>query len=364
MNQHLTEIHLKNSEDDYYIGYVINKNSEITTMICLDDDGNEGGVQIFQNNTIGQSLTDSDNITFYQYLIDRGMSKDPFKLSEQNQEILKQHFNTLSDALVFALKLNHIISLDTLDGYSYRGLLTAVNEQKIRIKEESSNLDLEAYDTVIPIEQICSLDFNAADTNFFDDWLHEENQEQNDLNLVEIYLNYKTDARYGSYVCGKIVAQTNHHRILFERYNDVGQIEAMTLINYDHILHISKHSRELDYLAYQIKRNNKAGIRDPYGLIDMIHMSGSIFDLDHLPTIERVLQWEQESKNLIDVDDVDFDSSNMGVITSHDEQQFKQKVVDGYHFSSEENYHLKNIVAIDLFSNELLQMQLFMDEKK
>lgn len=364
MKQHLTEIHLKHSEDDYYIGYVVDKNPTITTMISLDSDGNEGGIEVFQNSSIEQAITDSDNITFYQYLIDRGMSKDPFKLSSQNQEIIKQHFSNFNSALVYALKHNQIISMDASDGYTYTGILTSANEQEVRLKEESNNLKLEVFETVIPINKINSLNLNSADNNLVNDWLHENNQSQNDLNLVEIYPSYRGESRYGYYLCGKIIAQTNHHRILFENYNEVGQISAMTLINYDLISHITKQSRELDYLAYQVKRNEKAGIRDPYGLIDMIHMSGSIFNLNHLPSIERVLKWEQTSKNLIEVDDVDFDDTNMGIITAHDEQRFKQKVINGFHFSDEEEYHLKNIAAIDLFSSRLLQMQLFLDERK
>lgn len=365
MKQELTQIQLQHDEpNSYYIGYIVSQNQELTTMICLDQEGNEGGVHLFSNKAIVQKTSSSADINFYQYLIDRGMSKDPFRLSALNETVIKQHFATLAAALACALKKQQIITIDTSDGFAYTGLITAVNEQNAILRLKSDDFALEAFATVIPLRQIECLSFNIVNDLQFASWLQLPQQPQKKLNLVQIYLNYQGDDRYGSCLTGRIIAQTNHHRILVEKYNEVGQISAMALVNYDHILHISKQSPALTYLAYQIKQNQRKGIRDPYGLIDMIRMSGSIFDLQHLPTVEKVLAWEKDAKNLINVDDVDYSAPNIGLITAYQNQQFTQQVLEDYHLGKAATYQLSRIAAIDLFSTELLQLQLYLDENK
>lgn len=365
MKAELTQIQLRNDEPDhYYLGYVVGRNQEVTTMICLDQEGSEGGTLFIKNKAINQESTTSPAISFYQYLIDRGMSKDPFQLSALNQAVIKQNFPNLAAALAYALKKQAIITIDASDGFAYTGLVTAVDDQNVQIKKKNDEFELDSFATVIPLAKIDGVNFNEAPNLQFAHWLKQTDQGQNDLNLVKIYLNYRDDQRYGNYLTGKIIAQTNHHRILVEKYSDVGQIEAMTLVNYDHILHISKQGRELDYLAHQIKANQKRGRRDPYDLIDMIRMSGSIFNLQHLPTIEKVLAWEKDAQNLIKVNDVDCSAANIGQITAYQDKQFTQVLLDDYQLTGKATYQLDRIAAIDLFSPELLQLQLYLDEKK
>lgn len=364
MNKQLTEIQLTSDADNFYIGYIVEKNQELTTMICLDDDGNEGGIEIFKNSAIAKEITASEDITFYQYIIDRGMSKDPFNLSQRNKAILQERFANFNEALLYALKSGEIISLDASNGLTYSGLITAVSDQEIRLRQRHHGLGLETFALAIPISKINCLDLNDTDNLQFDNWLQDEEHDPNNINLVQIYLNYHNDDRYGEAIIGKIIAQTNHHRILVEKYNEIGQIQAMTLVNYDHILHITKQSPLLDYIAYLIKQNEKAGIRDPFGLIDMIRMSGSIFNLKHLPTIEHVLDWEQQAKNLIAVDDIDFASENIGIISKHNQEKFSQIILNGYEVAKQVSYHLNNIAAIDITSGKLLQLQLFTDEER
>lgn len=364
MDTNLTEIHLKiDDPDDYYIGTVVKKTPKITILQAIDEDGDQGGTLIFKNDCISNTLTSSDNITFYQYMITRKMVKDPFNLKEKNAQFLEQNFDDFFAILTYLIKNKEIASVIATDGFTYTGLFTKIDKNEVRLKEKTADYQLETFETVIPLAKIGAIDLNVPDTLVFNDWLKQDKKEANDLNLVEIFLSYDDDDRNGEFITGKILAK-NKNNLLVETYNDLGQVDSISVLQYSKITHIASEDSFLDYLAYLIKRNEKAGTVDPYALTQMWKMDTTICNLDNVPTIKQLLKWKQSSKILIDVDSSNYTTDNLGIITHADDQTVTQKVIDGYQLTDERTYAYQDIDLVTLYSREILQMQLFFDENK
>ncbi|RVU71471.1 MULTISPECIES: hypothetical protein [Lactobacillus] len=139
---------------------------------------------------------------------------------------------------------------------------------------------------------------------------------------------------------------------------------AISLLNYQQISHISEASDSLDYYAFMIKRNQQAGILDPYALMQLWQLDAHVCDLANIPTIKQVLTWKKHSTNLIEIDDRNRDDSSLGVITKVDEKTVTQKIADEYQFNREDTFFFDDICLIDLCSRDLLQMQLYLSSKR
>ena len=63
MYSKLSEIHLKST--NHYIGYIVEKNDQITNLISLDKHGNECGLIYFKNTEIDKIFSNSKRISFY-----------------------------------------------------------------------------------------------------------------------------------------------------------------------------------------------------------------------------------------------------------------------------------------------------------
>lgn len=73
----------------------------------------------------------------------------------------------------------------------------------------------------------------------FNSWLHYQKEQKNILDLVEIYLNYKKTDRFKQPIMTRILKESENY-LLVERFNNIDQLFAISLINKSAIAYIGR----------------------------------------------------------------------------------------------------------------------------
>lgn len=349
----LVELHTKADRltESYYLGYLVYQNEEITVLIGLDDDANASGLILVNNQDLVGMVEQSPSLAYCQRLIDEGKSTDPFNLMPVNQELLKSNLTSLFDAGKAALFKKLPVNVTLNNGVVYSGIVTEATLEELRIRQIDGNFALDRIHSVIPMKQISSLEINSALGKMWSEFQDSE-PTNNPYDLVELYLDWLDDDRFGNYLLGRVLLENDHY-LLLESINDYGQLEAICLVNREDIIHECSESPVIDFYSFLLTRNQEAGIFDLNNL-DRLAQS-----LDHVPSALEVL--ENAGQQLVSVDDFTAAGETTGYITSLSDSE----VVIADPVTGQENaFAIDRICTIDLASSELEKMKEYLSAQE
>ncbi|GHV97128.1 hypothetical protein lacNasYZ03_04860 [Lactobacillus nasalidis] len=348
----LVELHTKADQQtgSYYLGYLVYQSSEVTVLISLDDDANAGGLLVVSNQDVLASVDESPSLAYCQRLIDEGRSTDPFELMPLNQQLLKTPLTSLIAACETAMEKELPISLTLTSGTVYTGLIVRTSPKEIQLRQIGADYEPDQLRLVVPLAEISSLELNAPLHKLWKEYRTVKDQfaGQNPYGLVELYLDWLEDDRFGNYLLGRVLDQDDHY-LLFESLNDYGQLEAVCLVNREDVVHESVTSAAIDFNSFLVARNQRKGIFDPGQLSQLAE------SLDHVPSVAEVIQ--KAGKQLVNVDDYELPGENLGYVTEVNGQGFSIQDPE----SGQEVSHLfENVCILDLASTELEKMREFL----
>ncbi|APG75286.1 hypothetical protein [Lactobacillus delbrueckii] len=348
----LVELHTKADQlsGSYYLGYLVYQSADAATLISLDDDANAGGVLVINNQDILTSVDESPSLAYCQHLIDEGKSTDPFALMPLNQELLKTPLTSLSAASQAALEKDLVVNITLTSGIVYTGIIALAGPTEIQLKQIGDDYELDPLCLVIPLSAISSLELNAPLNKLWKKYqvVKEQFAGQNPYGLVELYLDWLDDARFGSCLLGLVLDQSDQF-LLFESLNDYGQLESICLVNREDVVHESVNSAAIDFSSFLVAYNQKNEIFDPG------HLGKLAQSLDHVPTVREVI--EKAGKQLVSVDDYELAGENLGYVTAVDEAGF---TIEDPESGQEVSHLFENVCALDLASTELEKMREFL----
>lgn len=345
----LVELHTKADRltGSYYLGYLVYQNEDLTVLIGLDDDANASGLILVNNQDLVGMVEQSPSLAYCQRLIDEGKSTDPFQLMPVNQELLKGGLSNFFEAGKAALFKKLPVNVTLNNGVVYSGIVTETTLEELRIRQIDGNFALDRIHSVIPMKQISSLEINSALGKMWSEY-QDSDIAGNPYDLVELYLDWLDDDRFGNYLLGRVLLEDDHY-LLFESINDYGQLEAICLVNRDDIIHECTASPVIDFYSFLLTRNQEAGIFD---LNQLDHLAQS---LDHVPSPLEVLQ--NAGQQLVSVDDYAAPGEMTGYIQAlTDSEVYIADPVTG----QVAPFAIDRICTIDLASSELEKMKEYL----
>ncbi|MGM9906533.1 hypothetical protein [Lactobacillus sp.] len=348
----LVELHTKADQlsGSYYLGYLVYQSADAAALISLDDDANAGGVLVINNQDILASVDESPSLAYCQRLIDEGKSTDPFSLMPLNQELLKTPLTSLGAASEDAMEKALVVNITLTSGVVYTGIIVRTSPKEVQLKQIGDDYELDPLRLIVPLADISSLELNAPLNKLWKKYQPVKDQfaGKNPYGLVELYLDWLDDARFGSCILGRVIDQSDQY-LLFESLNDYGQLESICLINREDVVHETVNSAAIDFSSFLVAYNQQMEIFDPG------HLSKLAQSLDHVPTAREVI--EKAGKQLVSVDDYELAGENLGYVTAVDEEGF---TIEDPESGQEVSHLFENVCSLDLASTELEKMREFL----
>ena len=257
---------------------------------------------------------------------------------------------SLSAASQAALEKDLVVNITLTSGIVYTGIIALAGPTEIQLKQIGDDYELNPLCLVIPLSAISSLELNAPLNKLWKKYqaVKEQFASQNPYGLVELYLDWLDDDRFGSCLLGRVLDQSDHF-LLFESLNDYGQLESICLVNREDVIHETVNSAAIDFSSFLVAYNQKNEIFDPG------HLGKLAQSLDHVPTAREVI--EKAGKQLVSVDDYELAGENLGYVTAVNEEAF---TIEDPESGQEVSHLFENVCALDLASTELEKMREFL----
>ena len=335
--------------NSYYIGRIIERHHNWLILESVDQDGNWGGLVFIRENQIAKI---EDNTPVLQYYAATDI-RDPFHMKQLNTSVLDWDFTNIYDLLLNASDEHPFITVEVNTGVTYTGLITQLDKDEVRILEKNETI-LEHYATVIPLADIVCIDINSIDNRLFVQYLKQNKNYDNDLELAEIYFDYTFDDQFGSFAIGKVLKYDDENLIL-ESLNELGQVELIAVISRNHIVHISEDSEKINYFNYLVKWQKKNNSFDPDHLERSINLRGEIKS----PT-EVIENWPDDRVVKIS-DSIYHYPDRLGLVTERTEEGFDLKILTEYNLGDISDHNYDDLISVDLVSSDMIKMERFVN---
>lgn len=244
----MIEIHLKNDQENYFLGRLLKENSKYLVLEAVDENGYLSGIYFIKKSAISEVKTNSDEIEDLKNKI-----IDPFSFKKNNEELLKE-FLTQQDITKLCQE-NSLIYLETADE-NYHGKVNSISSKEMILTE----LDYEKHksELKISLDEIQVFGFNLLEDELLDEYLNSETSVENS-DLVEIDLKNQSTIGQDELLVGKIIKKDKEW-IIIESLNDLGQLDSITAIKTSVIKKIVREDDYLNYVEFlkQWQKNNQS----------------------------------------------------------------------------------------------------------
>lgn len=340
----------KNNSEQYYIGSIKSKFDQWLIIQTIDEEGNLGGLEVIDNEQF-ELVDKAKEIDFYKRLIGKESFKDIFHLSTLNKSFLKHNFQNMIDVLNYFCQSKMIITVTLNSKLEFSGQIINVGNNQIIMKRRTSSFELSELPVIVDITKIISIAVNDEANIIFQKWLKINQIPNNDI--CAFYPAYYGDDRFTNYLAGKILAQNNNY-FLIQAIDDIGQLNAITVIAKGYIAHVSEENDELDYLTFAVNEQKKNNSFDSLEL--MANIDSTIIQNKDMKQI--ILDYPDDK--LIAVDDVNFDGQDIGYLSKKGDKSFTMQVINGYSADRSIQFNYEDIVSIDLNNFEIKNLSDFL----
>lgn len=264
---------------------------------------------------------------------------------------MNDDFQSIDKVLSNLCQNKNIITLTLSNGEEISGKIASIASDQITFQRRNSFFELDELPVIIKMDKIVSIAVNDEADIIFQKWL--DSDQVPDSGICAFYPMYSGDERFTNYLAGKILAENDDY-FLVQAVDDVGQLNAVTVIDKDHIAHVSEESDELDYLNFAVNEQKKNDAFDPFNLMKKINPA--IIESKDMKQI--ILDYPDD--RLLSVDDVNFDGQDLGYLSQKDVDSFTMQVVNEYSVDRSIQFNYDDIVSVDLTSFEIEILSSFL----